>query len=83
MLGTQKALHASLPKGIDRLFRIAYQEDSLRTAVPGMGEQFKEAVLAYRGVLHLVYEQVLQPCAGNGSRFPLAFCVHEVTGGEG
>ena len=69
--GAHKTLDARLAEEIDRLTRIADEEDGLRVAVPGFGEPLDEVVLSGGGVLHFVDEKMLKARAqGRGEVCP-------------
>jgi hypothetical protein len=69
-LGSFKKLHFSLAKHVDRLHRIAYQEAAASTrGLPPAGNQGEQFVLATRGILKLVHQQ-MRPAGGNiGGQF--------------
>ena len=64
--GVEEALDAGLAEEVDGLLGVADEEDGLGVAVPALGEELDELVLAGGGVLHLVDEEVLEAHAGGG-----------------
>ena len=59
-----KPLHARLAEQVDRLLRVAHQEDRLLPAVPLLGQQLDQLILDRRRVLHLVDEKKMGTRAG-------------------
>jgi hypothetical protein len=79
--GMDKALDARLAEEIDGLVRVPNEEDGLRVAVPGLGEEFEEFVLAGGSVLHLVDQEMLEARAECGGEiFCSGFFAESVAG---